>query len=504
MAALFAVLSALFPLVASASATTLAWNAANEPVVVGARPDLGPGALRLRFESPRKVEVDALGAAVLALRPGVEPPPELRAEGTALGSSERTWWIPAHPGEDALDVCRRWAGHPAVASVLPDLLLPRRPYDVALDDPRYPGQWYHELLGTEALWEISFGDPTVPVAVVDSGIEIAHPDLAAGIADPYDAYADDDDPSPDPGEFCFDGAEVVCDEHGPAVAGIVGARANNGEGIVGFCPGCTLVPIKLLGEGAGALHSDVAAFEHAIDSGAAVISNSWGYVESIPVPAPLAAVIRRAASETRGGLGSVVVFAAGNDDRVIEDDELQAMDEVLCVGATDRYGNPTAYTNEGATVDLAAPSATVTTSHSGGYTETFGGTSAAAPVVSGVAGWILSVEPDLTATEVRALLMETARPSPLVTHDESGHHPVYGYGELDLDALLEALYPETGGACACSGAGGVAPFWPVLPALWALVTRRRGRSLWWHGGGATGGDSPCTPGDPADSTRAMR
>lgn len=444
-------------------------------------PELGPGALRLRFTAPRLVEVDALGAAVVALRAGHAPPRALVAVGTPLGASRRTWRVPAGPGEDALDVCRRWAGHPAVESVVPDLVLERQRTGVTLDDPRYPGQWYHETLGTEALWEISFGDPDVRAVILDSGIEMSHPDLAAGIDAPYDAHDDDDDPSPNPGEYCYDSTTAICDEHGTAVTGIVGARANNGEGIVGFCPECTLVPVKLLGESAGAVSADIAAFEYAIDQDAAVINNSWGYVDSIPVPAPLAAVIHRAATEPRDGKGAVVVFAAGNDDREIDDDELQALDDVICVSATDSYGNPTAYTNEGASVDLAAPSATVTTSHSGGYTETFGGTSAAAPVVSGVAAWVLSVEPDLTAVEVRELLVDTVRPSPLVTFDEQGHHPVYGYGELDLDALVDALYPpsedtgdpEAPGGCACdSGTGGLAA-WPVALLLLLGLRRRR-------------------------------
>ncbi len=105
---------------------------------------------------------------------------------------------------------------------------------------------------------------------------------------------------------------------------------------------------------------------------------------------------------------------------------------------------------------MAAPSAT---SHSGGYTETFGGTSAASPVVAGVAGWILSVRPDLTASEVRSLFVDTAHASPLVTFDETGHHPIYGFGELDLEAIRLALFPEAeeqpgGCGCALSGSAG--------------------------------------------------
>lgn len=465
---------------ALAGAAPLQFDPSDEPAVVATVPALGPDVVRVRFEHPRPVEAVALPAAVLALRAGVPVPPELEAEGEALGRSKRSWRVPGRPGETGVDVARRWAGHPAVETVIPDLLLSRTRRD--FDDPRYPSQWYHERLGMDALFAVSLGDPDLRVAVIDSAIELSHPDLATAFVEPYDAFDDDDDPSPNPGEYCASSTTALCDEHGTAVSGIIGARADNGEGIVGFCSACQLVPIKMLGEGFGATSADVAAFEHAIDADAGVINNSWGFTESIPVPGPLAAVVRRATTEPRGGLGAVVVFAAGNDDRTIEDDELESMPEVLCVSATDIYGNPTAYTNRGDGVDVAAPSATFTTSVNGGYTETFGGTSAAAPVVSGMAAWVLSVDPSLSEAEVRALIVATAVPSPKVTHDETGHHPVYGYGELSATNLLSALVPDdvdtdTGeerrAACGCvtgSGAG-----WAWIAGIAALGLRRRRR-----------------------------
>ena len=126
--------------------------------------------------------------------------------------------------------------------------------------------------------------------------------------------------------------------------------------------------------------------------------------------------------------------------------------------ATDSYGRYTNYTNYGEPVDIAAPSATVSIAPDNGSTTTFGGTSAAAPVVSGLAGWALSLRPELTADALREVLLDTARPSPLVTHDERGHHPYYGYGEVDPAALLSALQapaePVAGEAAGgCSSAG---------------------------------------------------
>ncbi len=469
---------------------TLLWSAPTGAEVLRLDPDHPPqlvaatadGLARLRFEQPRTVEVDALPAAVVQLPRGERPPAELVEQGVRLGPTARSWWVPAGPGETGLDVALRWADHPAVISSMPDLELPRRGL-VEFDDPRFEGQWYHVELQTEVLWEHTLGDPDVRVAVVDSAIELSHPDLADAFVAPYDAFDDDEDPSPNPGEFCLNSTTDICDEHGTAVAGIVGARANNGEGIVGFCPECALVPIKLLGEGMGSMAREVAAYEHAIAEDAAVINNSWGYVYSIPAPEALAELVREASTENRGGLGAVVVWAAGNDDRDIEDDEIQVLDEVLCVSATDRYGNWTNYTNRGPGVDVSAPSATVTTSYEGGYTETFGGTSAASPVAAGIAAWIVSHRPELTSEEVRALMIDTAVQNPGVTFDEDGHHEIFGYGLVSPPAIVEALNPEggdddddDGAGCECEAS--VVPSKEaglVLPGLALLWTVRRQR-----------------------------
>lgn len=428
------------------------------------------GARLLHFDAGPTVA--SLPAVIVTVDPGAELPPSAQP----LGPTGRSWRIPAADVKSAVLLASNLLNQPGVRTALPDLWLPRTATD--FDDPGYGGQWYLDLLGMDALYDRTLGDPDVRVAVIDSAIDLDHPDLADSWVSPRDTYSSDDDPRPNPDEFC-NGGSGICDDHGTAVSGIIAARANNGIDLVGLCPECTLVPIKMLGEGGGSLGRDVAAFEHAIAADAAVINNSWGYNDAIPVPAPLADVIGRAATETRGGLGSLVIFAAGNDDRTINDDELQALPSVLCVTATDRYGLPTAYTNKGASVDVAAPSATVSLAAGGGTTTTFGGTSAAAPVVAGLAGWALSVDPSLSAEDLRRLMIDAAVPSPQVTHDESGHHPTYGYGEISAANLLDALTPpeeEPPGGCGCSGsASPAAGALGLLALALALVSARRRR-----------------------------
>ena len=458
---------------------------------LGLDPTLPPvrvDASHWRFDD---VVLEVHPAVVLHLAPGVQPPADAHSLG---GRSHR---IPVQSAEAAVAralALDGLAGH----SAFPDVVLHRAPAAIT-NDPERPGQWYLDELNMDALHAVSMGDPAIRVAVIDSGIDIGHPDLAAAVLDPYDAHADDSDPSPNPGEYCYGGSTTeICDEHGTAVSGVIAARGDNAVGIVGMCPQCTLIPIKMLGEDTGALSADIAAFEHAIAADAAVINNSWGYTRVVTVPEPLAEVIHVAATETRGGLGSLVVFAAGNDDREIEDRELQALADVVCVSATDSYGYPTNYTNYGASVAVAAPSATVSIAPEEGMTTTFGGTSAAAPVVSGLAAWALSVDPTLSASALRQLLLDTAVPSPLVTHDADGHHDYYGYGQLSAEGVMAALQDGGGdsgdapddntdpdaivdnddegkeGRSGCAtGATGLAGGWWGLLALSGLAARRR-------------------------------
>lgn len=456
-----------------ALAAPLALDPAHPPTRVG----VARGLPVYRFSE--RASYPVLPAVLLSLEPGIAPP-----EGaTSLGGP--FWRLPA---EDAVEEALRWVGKPGVHSVFPDVVMPIIRYEdtsteeITFDDPTYGGQWYLEAMGAPLLFARGLGDPDTRVAVIDSSIDIGNTDLADAVLDPYDAHDDDEDPSPDPGEYCTDGSDDICDVHGTAVSGIVAARANNGFGIVGLCPECTLIPIKMLGEPDRGLSVTIAAFEHAISEDVAVINNSWGYVEPTAAPDALAEVIERARTVPRGGLGALVVFAAGNDDRELEDDELTSLPGVLTVSAMDSYGRWTNYTNYGDAIDIAALSATVSIAPGDQITTTFGGTSAAAPVASGVAAWIASQEPGLSADEIGALMIASVVQSPLITPDEDGHHAYFGYGALDAESLLEQMYgaadtADTGGgdkearACGCASTGGARSWLALLPLL-ALRRRR--------------------------------
>ena len=126
---------------------------------------------------------------------------------------------------------------------------------VSFDDPLYASQWYHTTK-SEELFELTQGAPEVRVAVIDSAIELSHPEFNDALIAPLDVYDEDDDPSPVPGDFCLEDSDALCDEHGTAVTGVIAARANNSLGIVGFVT--VVIPVRI-GEYLAPISADIEA-----------------------------------------------------------------------------------------------------------------------------------------------------------------------------------------------------------------------------------------------------
>lgn len=261
---------------------------------------------------------------------------------------------------------------------------------------------------------------------------------------------DDDDPSYEPG--------VAGNEHGTACAGVAAARGDNGIGIAGVCPECTLRCVRLLGgeDEPTPISADIAAFSFAFEVGAAVVSNSWGFAEPFAVPSMLRQVIEDLYDHGRDGRGTHVMFAAGNDNRELEDSEIEATREVVAVGALNLFDEIAPYGNFGS-LDPVAPTGSLTTDIAGAdgagpgdYTSLFGGTSSPCPVVAGVAALLFSAAPELTAREVHDILIETARTAPYAVPDERGHDPAHGYGIVGpfraLSRVVDAGPPGAGPA----------------------------------------------------------
>jgi len=312
-------------------------------------------------------------------------------------------------------------------------------------DPEFASQWHlentgqaggipgHDLNSTGA-WDYTLGSSDVIVAILDSGIQPDHPDLIDDIVPGYDFIDGDDNPS-------------STDSHGTKCAGAAAAPAQ-GIGVVGTCPGCRIMPIRMLGVGDA---GEADAHDFAVSNGAWVINNSWGPLDGTgtpqEIPAVVAAAIDYATSEGRDGRGIAIFWASGNGHPVdtCSDDGYVSYPSTIAIGASTNEGARAGYSESCPELNLSSPSnggtAAITTTTTGSdYSSSFGGTSAAAPVASGVGGLILSSIPELSWDSLRDLLQETATkidPGD-ADYDSEGHSDLYGYGRIDAQAAVEA------------------------------------------------------------------
>jgi subtilisin family serine protease len=357
-----------------------------------------------------------------------------------------------------LVVANQMADEEKVLAAEPNLINRFRPAFVPTD-PYFKKQWHlHAQKGPQLdaaasvnapeAWDISQGDRQIVLAVIDDGFDLEHPDLKAEgkIVAPKDYVDGDARPFPEAKHG---------DYHGTPCAGVALAEIN-GQGSAGIAPGCAFMPVRF------PLSADddllVEIFTETA-SRSDVISCSWG---PPPVYAPLPLVLTETFSQlaTNGGphhKGVVLVFAAANFNAPINHpgfpkgfewldystgqkhkttgrilNGFAAHPEVLAVAASTSLNKHAAYSNWGPEISVAAPSNnfhplnpqqyvpgrgiwTIDNERCGlgfteqsNYTGEFGGTSGATPLVAGIAALVRSVNPDLTALEVKELLQQTA------------------------------------------------------------------------------------------------
>ncbi|HEX9657049.1 MAG TPA: S8 family serine peptidase, partial [Bacteroidota bacterium] len=308
--------------------------------------------------------------------------------------------------------------------------------DPAPDDPYYQYQWNLMKVNAEQAWLISKGISSITIAVVDDGVDLQHDDLDGKLVSGYDGYEDDADPSP--------GGTGPDDSHGTACAGVIGAKTDNNLGIAGLAQNCKVMPIRA-GIGFTLYYwAAIAGINWAVAHGADIISNSWGGGDPYQ---DLEEAIDYAVTDGRGGKGCVVLFSSGNiSGSVLYPGSLS---NVIAVGATDADDEIWDYSCTGSALDVVAPSGDTdfdgdiwTTDLSGSagvsstdYMSVFGGTSAACPLVAGLAGLILSKDSYLTNIQVQTILQHTAKDL-----GSSGRDDNYGWGRVDAWAALRKTY----------------------------------------------------------------
>jgi len=255
------------------------------------------------------------------------------------------------------------------------------------NDPSRSIQYAWGKIGAYEGWGYNQGLGSTVIAVVDSGIQLNHPDLDAKIVAGYD-YVDDDTAADDG------------NGHGTHVAGIAAAETNNGIGIAGTCPNCKLMPVRVLDNSGAGYTSDVAAgILLAANNGAKVINLSLGGTST---NATLENAVNQAWSK-----GAVVVCAAGNNgDKGNPIMYPGYYANCLAVGATTSTDARATYSEYGTWVDIAAPGSGIYSTYKGSAYTSLNGTSMASPHVAGVAGLLASQ--GLNNAEIRARLENMA------------------------------------------------------------------------------------------------
>ncbi|KYG66739.1 subtilase [Bdellovibrio bacteriovorus] len=276
-------------------------------------------------------------------------------------------------------------------------------------------------INAEKAWDIQTGSRDVIVAVIDTGVDFNHPDLKdnmwtneaelkgqAGVDDDGNGIVDDIYGASFVNANAPTGNPLDDHGHGTHCSGTIGAKGDDGKGIVGVAWNVRIMGVKFLSaSGSGSLDGALKAIDYATSKGAKVLSNSWGgggYSETL-----------KQAIERSNAAGAIFVAAAGNESNNNDSSPTYPatydVPNVLSVAAVDNRGQIASFSNYGKTkVHVGAPGVNVYSSVKGGTYDSWSGTSMAAPHVSGMAALLASNEPTLTGVQMKDRILATSRP----------------------------------------------------------------------------------------------
>ena len=344
----------------------------------------------------------------------------------------------------------------------------------APNDTFYSRLWYLSRIQAEEAWSLNGGGKReIIVAVLDTGVQIEHPDLkdniwtnageikGNGIDDDHNNYIDDvngwdflnDNPDPNPkftGDFNESGVQ-----HGTLISGIIGAVGRNGQGVIGTSYGARIMPLRVLNnEGMGSVDDVIRGINYAIYNGAKIINLSFVGTEK--------SIFLKEALKKAWGMGVIVVAAAGNETAdgplnlsktptyPICLDSGDNENFIIGVAATDIDDKKATFSDYGSTcIDVSAPGlrffgTTVVKqgdpNFSDYYSGYWSGTSLAAPLVSAEAALIWSANPLLTQKQVRDIIMEQADNIDMINQNYAGH---LGRGRINVFRAVNYTLNQT-------------------------------------------------------------
>ena len=374
-------------------------------------PDRVPGRLLVRF----RADVDE------GRKNGLENAVGARKVGELPGLGIHVLQLPPNASEVAM--AHAFGQQDEVEFAEPDAICPVQ--DVTPNDPLFSGsEWHLKKISCPTAWATNTGSSGITVAVLDTGVNANHPDLAPRIVPGWNVYNNTADTSDVYG-------------HGTEVAGTIGACTNNGTGVAAVTWNCRIMPIRISATDGSATYSAMAAgLTWAADHGARVANISY--------MASTSAAVTSAAQyfQSKGG---VVTSSAGNYATF---DSSADNPYILTVSATDSNDSLYSWSNTGNNVDLAAPGSVYTTTADGNYGSA-AGTSFSAPIVAGVAALVISQNPNLTGQQVQDVLKQGADDLGTV-----GWDPQYGWGRVNAAKAL-----------ALAGGGGSLAAPPAAPIV---------------------------------------
>lgn len=286
---------------------------------------------------------------------------------------------------------------------------PNEPNDVLFESY----QWNLPITGTLEGWELSKGSGETLIAVLDTGVDLDHPDLRERLAAGLNLVEPEAKPYDDVG-------------HGTHVAGIIAASVNNAEGIAGMTWYGQVMPVKVLdATGAGSAYSVAQGIIWATDNGAKVINMSLGnYADAQFLHDAVKYAYER----------DVVLIAASGNDNTDQPGYPAAYPEVFAIGATDTTQNRAAFSNYGDYIDAAAPGVSIASTYPQNQYAALSGTSMASPHAAALAGLIRAYNPLLKNTEVMDIMRNTA-----MDLGEHGKDAYFGYGQIDVAQALNKV-----------------------------------------------------------------